>query len=140
MFKAVLFQKRQSNRKARKKGFTLMEMLIVVAIIAILVAIAIPTFASQLHKTRVTTDWANLRSFYADIQADYMTTGEYNPKVPVDWHSNSNYDWKSVTFLNGQKVEMQAGICAVSFTEDKGYSIEYSCTKGHEGCHLSLPG
>ena len=31
-----------------KKGFTLMEMLIVVAIIAILVAIAIPTFSGSL--------------------------------------------------------------------------------------------
>ena len=34
------------------KGFTLMEMLIVVAIIAILVAIAIPTFTKQLEKAR----------------------------------------------------------------------------------------
>ena len=35
-----------------------MEMLIVVAIIAVLVAVAIPTFSSQLHKARVATDWA----------------------------------------------------------------------------------
>lgn len=64
-----------------------MEMLIVVAIIAILIAVAIPVFSAQLHKARVATDWANLRSFYADIQTDYMTTGKQNPKVPVGWHT-----------------------------------------------------
>lgn len=116
-----------------------MEMLIVVAIIAILIAVAIPVFSAQLHKARVATDWANLRSFYADIQTDYMTTGEQNPKVPVDWHSNARYDYKSITFLNGQKVEMKSGICAVSFTENVGYSIEYYCDKCHEECNLSLP-
>ena len=116
-----------------------MEMLIVVAIIAILIAVAIPVFSAQLHKARVATDWANLRSFYADIQTDYMTTGEQNPKVPVDWHSNARYDYKSITFLNGQKVEMKSGICAVSFTENVGYSIVYYCNDGHPACHLSLP-
>ena len=41
------------------KGFTLMEMLIVVAIIAILIAIAIPTFTAQLEKARQAADIAN---------------------------------------------------------------------------------
>ena len=45
-----------------KKGFTLMEMLIVVAIIAILIAIAIPVFSAQLDKARTAVDAANLRS------------------------------------------------------------------------------
>ncbi len=35
-----------------KKGFTLAELLIVVAIIAVLVAISIPIFSSQLRKSR----------------------------------------------------------------------------------------
>mgnify|MGYP000809118041 FL=1 len=115
MLKTVLLQKIKPYRRVNKKGFTLMEMLIVVAIIAILIAVAIPVFSAQLHKARVATDWANLRSFYADIQTDYMTTGEQNPKVPVDWHSSKDYDWHSVTFLNGQKVKMKAGRCAVNF-------------------------
>ena len=42
---------RNSNER-RKQGFTLMEMLIVVAVIAVLIAVAIPVFSSSLHKSR----------------------------------------------------------------------------------------
>jgi len=55
-----------------KKGFTLMEMLIVVAIIAILIAIAIPTFNKSLNNAKVATDEANIRSGYAAVQTDIM--------------------------------------------------------------------
>jgi type IV pilus assembly protein PilA len=49
-----------------KKGFTLAELLIVVAIIAVLVAIAIPVFTGQLEKSRESTDAANIRNAYAE--------------------------------------------------------------------------
>ena len=52
--------------KKSKKGFTLMEMLIVVAIIAILVVIAIPTFTNALNEAKVNTDLANIRAWYAE--------------------------------------------------------------------------
>ena len=55
------------------KGFTLMEMLIVVAIIAVLVAIAIPTFSNQLEKAREATDMANIRAAYAEVMASALT-------------------------------------------------------------------
>ena len=64
----------------------------VVAIIGILVAVSIPIFTSQLHKARVATDWANVRSYYSELQADYISTDEYNDKVPVDWDRNPSYD------------------------------------------------
>lgn len=56
-----------------KKGFTLMEMLIVVAIIAILIAIAIPTFNNALNKAKVGTDTANIRSGYAAAKVETLT-------------------------------------------------------------------
>jgi len=56
-------------RKNNKKGFTLAELLIVVAIIAVLVAIAIPIFTAQLEKSRESTDVANARDYYAEISA-----------------------------------------------------------------------
>ena len=52
-----------------KRGFTLAELLIVVAIIAVLVAIAIPVFTSQLEKSREAVDEANIRSLYAETVA-----------------------------------------------------------------------
>lgn len=51
----------------RRGGFTLAELLIVVAIIAVLVAIAIPVFSSELEKAREAVDAANIRAAYAEI-------------------------------------------------------------------------
>lgn len=58
-----------------KKGFTLAELLVVVAIIGVLVAISIPIFTSQLEKAREATDLANIRAAYAELTADYLTKG-----------------------------------------------------------------
>lgn len=64
------------NKFKSKKGFTLMEMLIVVAIIAVLVAIAIPTFTSSLNKAKAGVDLANIRSGYANAQIIAMTESD----------------------------------------------------------------
>ena len=61
------------RKMKNSKGFTLMEMLIVVAIIAVLIAIAIPTFNASLNKARVATDEANIRSGYASVMAEVLT-------------------------------------------------------------------
>lgn len=55
-----------------KRGFTLAELLIVVAIIAVLVAISIPIFTSQLAKARAATDAANIRAGYAEVAVDIL--------------------------------------------------------------------
>ena len=59
-------------KKVNEKGFTLAELLIVVAIIAVLVAVAIPTFGNQIEKAREATDIANLRAAYAQVVTDSM--------------------------------------------------------------------
>ena len=64
-----------------KKGFTLMEMLIVVAIIAVLVAIAIPVSNGALTKSKEAADVANVRATYAEWQTAMLTE---NTKAPAD--------------------------------------------------------
>ena len=61
--------------RERREGFTMAELLIVVAIIAVLVAIAIPVFTTQLNKANAATDLANIRSGYADAQTKALVGG-----------------------------------------------------------------
>ena len=68
-----------SNRT--KKGFTLMELLIVVAIIAVLVAIAIPVLNGNLAKAKEAACKANRRSLYAQVVIEHMLSGRPCSKV-----------------------------------------------------------
>ena len=65
-----------NNLKAKLKkqgGFTLIEMLIVVAIIAILIAIGIPMVNTALESAREATDSANERSALGLAMVEVMT-------------------------------------------------------------------
>ena len=62
-------------KRKLNKGFTLAELLIVVAIIGVLVAISIPIFNNQLKKARFATNVANARAAYAAAIAQYIDDG-----------------------------------------------------------------
>lgn len=80
------------KKLTNKKGFTLMEMLIVVAIIAVLVAIAIPTFNGALTKAKEATDVANIRAAYADWQVSILTDNEDLPKSDTEFKTKMTGD------------------------------------------------
>ena len=59
-------------KKMNKKGFTLIEMLAVIAIIAVLVSIIVPAVGSSTTKAKAATNAANLRSAAASITIEYV--------------------------------------------------------------------
>lgn len=120
-------------RENGKKGFTLAELLIVVAIIAVLVAISIQIFSAQLEKSREATDAANIRSAYAEVSADLLTNESTDKTVNVvakqkkeGWQGtgNSKDNSKDNTIvIGGQNVKASTTGWTVSANNDKNEVI-----------------
>ena len=123
-------------KKVNQKGFTLAELLIVVAIIAVLVAVAIPTFTNQLEKAREATDIANLRSAYAEI----VTKALENPQEAVTLTVNlkqSQKGWQtssveiagtSIKEAIGEGIPTANGSIKVVYTPSSDESVPASIT------------
>ena len=63
------------RRHDNEKGFTLLELLIVIALIGTLVSIAVPAFGGKINEAKITTDQANVRNAQAAAIAQYMAAG-----------------------------------------------------------------
>lgn len=114
------------NKKLNKKGFTLMEMLIVVAIIAILVAIAIPTFTKSLNQAKIAADEANLRAYYAEQMANYLVDGTEPKNVPTTGTTAAD-----TVKVAGADYKLQYGTYKAAWDAAKGtYTITYTPTTG----------
>jgi prepilin-type N-terminal cleavage/methylation domain-containing protein len=107
------------TKKSSKKGFTLMEMLIVVAIIAILVAIAIPTFTSSLNKAKAGADMANARSLYAAVQIATLTDDSSEALPAAGTPSSVTFAKTTYTFNSEPTIAYKAATA----TEDGSWSI-----------------
>ena len=76
----------QLKAKLKKQGgFTMVELLIVVAIIAILVAVSIPMMNNALERSRHAVDQANVRDAIALVSVEYMSDPE-NFDSTKDYH------------------------------------------------------
>lgn len=88
----TLYSKKSTGNQC-ERGFTLAELLIVVAIIGVLTAVAIPVFTSQLEKSREATDLANVRSAFADFMTQIIDGKEDTCEVLISPLKQKVDDW-----------------------------------------------
>ena len=107
-----------------KKGFTLAELLIVVAIIGVLVAISIPIFTSQLEKSREATDASNIRAAYAEIAASAITDPNTAKSATIK-KKQTQPDWQSASGIGDI-----AGVAIASIHSNTDTVVAYNPTNG----------
>ena len=132
--------------KKNNKGFTLIELLAVIVILAILLAIAIPSVAKYINTARKSTYVENVQS-YARAAKNEVLAVNSNYQLPVNtndatvitfkvlqdalenggktspyggaWDENNSY----VTIVNVKTAEEPKYVYYISAIDDKGYGI-----------------
>jgi type IV pilus assembly protein PilA len=97
-----------------KKGFTLIELMIVVAIIGILAAIAIPNFLKFQAKSKQSEAKSNLGAIYTGQIAYLGETNSYGDFVGINWSPSGNpryhYTLGSYVFANNDNTNRGASV------------------------------
>ncbi|MFH0898258.1 MAG: prepilin-type N-terminal cleavage/methylation domain-containing protein [bacterium] len=84
-----------------KKAFTLIELMIVVAIVAFLAAISVPQYFKYIARARQAEVAMNLASLHTAQQAYYAEHGQYNMIL----NGEGGIDWKPAGYKGGGKQE-----------------------------------
>jgi len=126
-------------KKQVQKGFTLIELMIVVAIIGILASIALPAYQDYTKRAHV-TEGLSLASGAKTAVAEYYST---KASWPADNAAAGLADATDISGTAVTQVEVEDGVITATFNKkvtdgatleltptDAGGSIEWDCTGG----------
>ncbi|MDR3552126.1 MAG: prepilin-type N-terminal cleavage/methylation domain-containing protein [Clostridia bacterium] len=108
--------------KGKKRGFTLIELIVVIAILAILASILIPSMATYIGNAKTSVAKADARTAYTAVQAVYsqdVAAGTAAPTTAATWTT-------AIATYIGNKGSITAvtqdtnGVSSITWTDGNG--------------------
>ena len=87
-------------KKKKLKGFTLIEIIVVIAILGILMAILVPSFIGYLRKAKRTSDIASAKEIHNNV--NHIIT----ENKPITWYSSSRKDQRDAVILFKKRFQL----------------------------------
>lgn len=111
-------KKRQIDRERRLSGFTLMEIVVVVAIISILLVLLLPTMRGYLTNSRLSTVNSEAKVLYNSIQTIMQEYEFRERQMPESAFYGSHSDKKGEFFLKGVNGTIDTAMTVTSSPGD----------------------
>src|SRR3989304_4018688 len=74
------------------KGFTLLEILIVLSVILILVAVALPHYTTSVLRAKVTKAWGDIHTLHVSLESYFLDWNAYPPESESEYLSVDRFE------------------------------------------------